>query len=74
MKNFKFTGRERWNMTCTVSSFAVDVLAAVVDGRCALRLKSVSKLCKYNPFSLNEGTMWNVLRPNFTPEKRKKHH
>lgn len=70
--NVNVTGRQRWSMTCTVYSLAVDVLAAVLDGRCALRLKSVPKLCKYNQFSLNEGTMWNVLRPNFTPEKN--HH
>lgn len=39
-------------MACTVYSLAIYVLAAVVDGRCVLRLKSVLKLCKYNQFRL----------------------
>jgi len=50
--NLIFIGRERWDMACTVYSLAIYVLAAVVDGRCAQRLKSVLKLCKYNQFRL----------------------
>lgn len=47
-----FIGRERQDMTYIVYSLAIYVLAAVVDGRCVLRLKSILKLCKYNWFKL----------------------
>jgi len=50
--NLIFIGRKRWGTACTVYGLAIYVLAVVVDGRCALRLRSVLKLYKYNQFRL----------------------
>lgn len=45
--NLIFIVRERWETACTVYSLAIYLLAAVLDGRCSLRLNSALKLCKY---------------------------
>ena len=70
--NLIFIGRERWDMACTVYSLAIYVLAAVVDGRCALRLKSVLKLCKYNQLGLKRVNNVECFEAKF--DFRKKHH
>lgn len=72
--NLIFIGRKRWGTACTVYGLAIYVLAVVVDGRCALRLKSVLKLYKYNQFRLKWVNSVECFEAKFDFRKKKKKH
>lgn len=70
--NLIFIGRKRWGTACTVYGLAIYVLAVVVDGRCALRLKSVLKLYKYNQFRLKWVNSVECFEAKFDFRKKNK--